>query len=80
MSEYMDEREKREKYSEYTSEYKAVSSENLETLNMTVTMMLKEGWCLYKGPFALNDMVVQPMVRRIYKKKHPVGRIPNNDI
>lgn len=62
--------------SQKTEEYILVASHSIETMAATVTQRLKEGYILYKNPFALNDMPIQAMVKRISR---PKGKVVNND-
>lgn len=64
----------------YTDEYQLISSYDLASLSAQVTNMLRSGWSLYKNPFALNDNVVQSMVRRTWIDKKEDNRRKQNEV
>ena len=70
----------REGLAAYTEEYQLVSSYDLASLSAQVTNMLRSGWTLYKNPFALNDNVVQSMVKRTWIEKKEDNRRKQNEV
>ena len=62
-----------------TEEYHLLSSHDTASLSSQVTLMLGKGWSLYKNPFALNDNVVQAMVRRTWIEKKEDNRRKQNE-